>query len=96
MQPNILTFLETKKGGCVLRAAFTQIRAVSWFGSVVAFPNGLNIGKLAESILTGLRYETDQGKFDAREYRSDRPMAFDILAEKYLNRKEKTVKPKVV
>ena len=66
------------------------------FGSVVSISKWFKYQDAAERFLTGLRYEKDQGKFDARDYRSDRPMAFDILAEKYLNRKEKTVKPTIV
>jgi len=46
----------------------------------------------AERFLTGLRYETDQGKFDDRDYRPDRPLSFDVLAEKYMVQKEQTVK----
>lgn len=48
----------------------------------------------AERFLTGLRYETDKGSFDARDYRSDRPLAFETLAEKYLAHKQQTVKPR--
>ena len=45
--------------------------------------------EMAERYLTGLRYETDQGKFDKRDYQKDRPLSFDTLAEKYLDRKNR-------
>ena len=48
----------------------------------------------AERFLTGLRYETDKGSFDARDYQKDKPLAFGNLAKKYLSHKAKTVKPK--
>ena len=38
----------------------------------------------AERFLTGLRYKTDEGSFDGREYRRDKPLGFANLAEKYL------------
>ena len=38
----------------------------------------------AEKFLTGLRYKTDEGSFDARDYRASKPMGFANLAEKYL------------
>jgi integrase len=47
----------------------------------------------AERFLTGLRYETDQGKFDIRDYAKDKPLAFSNLVEKYLVFKEQKVKP---
>jgi len=36
--------------------------------------------------LTGVRYETDQGKFDIRDYRRDNPLGFANLAEQWLAR----------
>ena len=44
--------------------------------------------------LTGVRYETDKGKFDERDYRKDRPLGFANLAERWLEIKRVTVKPK--
>lgn len=40
--------------------------------------------ELAQRFLTGLRYEVDSGKFDARDYQKDNPLGFDTLARKYL------------
>ncbi len=48
----------------------------------------------AERFLTGLRYETDKGSFDKRDYQKDRPLAFDNLADQYLKFKEKILKRK--
>ncbi len=38
----------------------------------------------AERFLIGLRYKTDEGSFDSRDYRVSRPMGFANLADKYL------------
>jgi len=38
----------------------------------------------AERFLTGLRYKSDEGSFDARDYRISRPLGFAILSDKYL------------
>jgi len=48
----------------------------------------------AERFLTGIRYETDRGTFDPRDYRKDKPLAFNNLAIKWLEHKKKIVKPK--
>jgi integrase len=42
--------------------------------------------------LTGLRFETDNGKFDPREYRKSKPLGFENLANQWLRIKEKEVK----
>ena len=42
--------------------------------------------------LTGLRFETDNGKFDPREYRKSKPLGFENLASQWLKIKEKEVK----
>ena len=47
----------------------------------------------AERFLNALRYETDQGTFDPRDYRSDRPLSFSKLSAKYLELKKQTLKP---
>ena len=47
----------------------------------------------AERILTGLRYETDRGTFDPRDYRKDQPLAFNRLADKWLEYKKAMVRP---
>jgi len=36
----------------------------------------------AERFLIGLRYETDKGTFDPRDYKGDKPLAFCNLADK--------------
>jgi integrase len=48
----------------------------------------------AERFLTALRYKTDQGEYDKRDYMAGRPLAFDTLADKYLDYKRQTVKPR--
>jgi integrase len=48
----------------------------------------------AERFLTGIRYETDRGTFDARDYKKDNPLGFETLAEKWLKVKEQEVKPR--
>jgi integrase len=44
--------------------------------------------------LTGVRFKTDEGTFDERDYKHDNPLGFYNLAETYLALKVKTVKPK--
>jgi len=41
--------------------------------------------------LTGVRYETDQGKFDIRDYQADNPLGFANLAEQWLTHKKASV-----
>jgi len=50
--------------------------------------------KAAERFLTGLRYKTDEGTFDPRDYKKDNPLGFENLAEKWLSVKKTQVKPK--
>ena len=40
--------------------------------------------EVAERFLTGLRFESDRGVLDKRDYRSDNPLAFNVLADKWL------------
>lgn len=67
-------------------------------GFVVRF--GRNLSKWfkheieAERFLTGLRYETDKGTFDPRDYHSSKPLAFNNLADKWLAKKKKIIKRK--
>jgi integrase len=42
--------------------------------------------------ITGLRFETDNGKFDPREYRKSKPLGFENLATQWLKLKEQEVK----
>ena len=42
--------------------------------------------------ITGLRFETDNGKFDPREYRKSKPLGFENLTTQWLRLKEKEVK----
>jgi integrase len=46
----------------------------------------------ADRFLTGVRYETDIGKYDVKDYRRDNPLAFDNISEKYLEAKKGEVK----
>jgi integrase len=42
--------------------------------------------------LTGLRFETDNGKFDPRDYRKSKPLGFENLAFQWFKIKEKEVR----
>ncbi len=42
--------------------------------------------------MSGLRYESDRGTFDPRDYRRDSPLALENLAAKWLQKKKKTHK----
>lgn len=42
---------------------------------------------LAERFLTGLRYETDRGTFDIRDYRRDNPMGFENKVDEFIHSK---------
>ena len=46
----------------------------------------------AERFLGGVRYETDKGTYDVRDYKKDNPLGFENLAQKWLKIKQKTVK----
>ena len=46
----------------------------------------------AEQALQHLRYQVSQNEFDEREWRSDKPLAFNKLADQWLDVKKKTVK----
>jgi hypothetical protein len=48
----------------------------------------------AERFLTGLRYKTDEGTFDLRDYRADNPLGFTSLANRWLAIKKMEVRPK--
>jgi len=48
----------------------------------------------AERFLNGIRYETDRGTFDPRDYQKDNPLGFITLAEKWLVIKKQEVKPR--
>ncbi len=49
----------------------------------------------AERFLTGLRYETDKGTYDPRDYSKDKPLGFEYLVESYLERKQVKSKGKI-
>ena len=66
-----------------------QVAAVSKF--YVRFDDVFRNFKVyidAERFLTGLRYKTDEGTFDSRDYRASMPLGFANLAEKYLKVKK--------
>lgn len=46
----------------------------------------------AERFLDGLRYESDKGTFDFRDYQKCAPLGFRSLVEKYLTMKEQQIK----
>ena len=45
----------------------------------------------AVRFLTGLRFKTDEGSFDPRDYKKDHPLGFETQVRKYLSIKEKSV-----
>lgn len=47
----------------------------------------------ANRFLTGLRFKTDEGSYDARDYQRANPLGFDTLSHKYMEVKAQTVKP---
>jgi len=48
----------------------------------------------ASRFLNGLRYKTDEGTFDSRDYKKDEPLGFANLTEKWLTVKKQEVKSK--
>jgi len=50
--------------------------------------------KAASRFLTGLRYKTDEGSFDARDYTRNNPLGFEKLADQWLEVKKREVKHK--
>ena len=50
--------------------------------------------KEAERFLTGLRYKVDEGSYDHRDYQQGNPLGFATLASRWLQVKEKEVKPR--
>jgi integrase len=48
----------------------------------------------AERFLNGLRYEFDKGVYDPRDYQKGNPLGFAALADKWLQIKQKEVRPK--
>ncbi|MBC2716454.1 MAG: hypothetical protein HF978_14210 [Desulfobacteraceae bacterium] len=48
----------------------------------------------AMQFLTGLRFKTDEKTYNKRDYQKDFPLGFATQAEKWLNIKKSTVKPK--
>ncbi len=63
----------------------------------VKFKGGISFTRAsraeAERILNGLRYETDRGTLDPRDYRKDQPLAFNRLATQWLKHKRSVVRP---
>lgn len=48
----------------------------------------------AKRFLEGLRFKYDEGNFDDRDYRKNKPLGFSTLIEKWIERKKQEVKPK--
>ena len=48
----------------------------------------------AGRFLTGLRYETDQNKFDERDYKHGNPLWFKVIMEKYLDERKLNINPR--
>jgi integrase len=68
------------KGGVYKTQYGYQVR----FGSITKRFKDLT---LAERFLTGLRYETDRGTFDARDYQMDQPLGFANQVKRFLHAK---------
>ncbi len=67
-----------------------EIRASKFFVKFKkTFRNFKNF-HLADKFLTGLRFKTDEGSYDARDYRRDNPLGFTNMSNKFLE----SVKPK--
>lgn len=47
---------------------------------------------MAARFLNGLRFKTDEGSLDLRDYKKDNPLGFETLAKKWLEQKESQVK----
>jgi integrase len=47
----------------------------------------------ASRFLNGVRYESDKGSFDPRDYSANRPLSFTNLSERYIEIREKDLKP---
>lgn len=47
----------------------------------------------AERFWTGVRFKTDEGSFDARDYRRDNPLSFQVLISAWLDKKQDKIKP---
>lgn len=48
--------------------------------------------KSAERFLNGVRFKTDEGSFDLRDYQKDHPLGFATQAEKWLDMKRRSVR----
>lgn len=46
----------------------------------------------ADRFLTGVRFETDQGKYDEKDYLKDNPLAFENISEKFLEMRKEDLK----
>ncbi len=69
---------------CPGHPQFMPTKLVVRFGNIT---RRLKSYDLAYRLLTGLRYETDEGKFDQRDYRTDEPLGFENLTKKFLHTK---------
>ena len=47
----------------------------------------------ASRFLNGLRFKSDEGSFDKRDYQPDRPLSFTVLSDKYLDYRKHDLKP---
>jgi integrase len=56
--------------------------------------NGLESYKEARRFLDGVRFKIDEGIFDHRDYKSDNPLGFYNLGQKWLEVKRSQIKPK--
>jgi integrase len=81
---------DERRGGCFC-ATHPQIAASGYFRVVFGRQVQKRFSSYTEAcrFLTGLRYETDKGTFDARDYATDNPLAFDTLAESFLQEKKR-------
>lgn len=75
---------------CPICGKHQASRLIVKFGSVY---KNFHSYEEAHRALTGMRYNTDLGTFDDRDYRRENPLSFSNLVEKWLSIKEKEVKP---
>lgn len=82
-----------KKGGVTMkgRIYFVDGRWYVRFGRDIT--RSFKDRGLAERFLTGLRFKTDEGTFDKRDYTKGNPLGFSTLANKWLDFKQNRIKP---
>jgi integrase len=84
----------SKGGGCML-GKITENRSSKGSRYIVRFKKvfkRFDDLEEAERFLNALRYHSDQGTFDERDYQKGSPLAFSTLSEQWLKKREKEVR----